>query len=152
MKNTNIAEISEARETVCFPEQASLSDLLDSLRKNGRIQNFYLVDDREGILRAVLTKNCLLEFLAPLICTTERRYTTALEDKLSRIGVAKLGERNFPSLYPDQSLPEALALFVEHNRDYLPLIDRKGKFLGEISADSLLKALPSRFEEQLYAV
>jgi Mg/Co/Ni transporter MgtE len=151
MKNIYLSEISDPRETICFPINASLKDLLIPLMENWRIHHFYLVDDQNR-LQGVLKKSRLLEFLTPIYCLVERDFNPVLDDRLSQTRASDLLDKTFPRLLPNQTLPEAMALFIEHDQDYLPLVDKKDRFRGEISTDNLLKLLPAGHKEHLYAV
>ncbi len=151
MNKTYISELSDGREAVCFPMDSTLKDLLFSLMENWKIHNFYFVDEQEK-LRGVVKKTKILEFLAPVYATIGGSYDSDLEERLSHVKAANLFDPDFPCLNPGQLVPEALALFVESDREYLPLVDRKGRLIGEVSADSLIKSLPVGSREHLYAV
>ena len=152
MKNIIASEITDGREPACFPVNATLKDLLLPFMENWKINNFYIVDCQEQ-LQGVLRKTKILEFLAPLYCTLESiAFDPELDDRLGQVRVIDLMDKSFPYLMPGQSMAEALALFVDNGKDYLPLLDKKGRLLGEVSADNLLKLLPIGNRERLYAV
>jgi len=153
MNKTYISELSNGREAVCFPMESTLKDLLISLMENWKIHNFYFVDGKE-VLQAVVRKNRLLEYLAPLYAavTIDGEYNRALENRLARVQASQLFADDFTCLTPGLLVPEALALFVESGMEYLPLTDNRGRLIGEVSADSLIKALPVGSREHLYAV
>ncbi|MDC7218324.1 MAG: CBS domain-containing protein [Spirochaetales bacterium] len=151
MKNTELTELITPRETITFPMDASLYDLLLPLRENWKIHNFYFVD-RENRLQGVLTKCRILEFLAPLYGTVSGGQELFIEERLSRARGNKILQSPFPFLQAGHTLSEGLAIFVQYETNHLPLLDRKGHLLGEISADRLLKLLPSSEREHLYAV
>ncbi len=152
MKNITVSEITDSRGPVFFPVNATLKDILHPFMANWKINNFYIVDCQEQ-LQGVIKKTKILEFLAPLYCTLESiAFDPELDDRLDKIRVIDLMDSRFPYLTPGQSMAEALALFVESDQNYLPLLDKKGCLLGEVSVDSLLKILPVGNRERLYAV
>ena len=151
MNSTTISEITDGRDAASFPVNTTLKDLIQSLMENWRIHNFYLVDEDKKLM-GVIKKTRILEFLTPVFCTAKPGFDPALDERLGNTKIESLLDSDFPCLTPGQSVPAALAQFVENEEDYLPLIDRKGTFLGEISSDSLLKALPAGKREYRYVV
>jgi Mg/Co/Ni transporter MgtE len=81
----------------------------------------------------------------------EDRFYTELEKKLSELKVSALMDRNFTSLTMKEFLPDALCQFVESGENHLPVIDKNGHLIGEVSSDSILRTMPVKEKELLYA-
>jgi CIC family chloride channel protein len=66
---------------------------------------------------------------------------------LSMMRVAKLIERNFTTIGPDQSLGDLIKVFSESNRNLFPVVDKENKFLGLIRLDDIRQIM---FQPELY--
>lgn len=66
---------------------------------------------------------------------------------LSLMSVGKLIERNFSSVYPENSLGDLVKIISESTRNVFPVVDDNNKFIGLIRLDDIRKIM---FKPELY--
>jgi len=64
--------------------------------------------------------------------------------------VAKIAERNFPSVTPDTDQEHAASLALHHGVDALPVVDAEGRVLGVMPSQALLQVLRREHVEDLH--
>ncbi|MDC7225806.1 MAG: CBS domain-containing protein [Spirochaetales bacterium] len=150
MKNIHLSEIIENREVISFTWEASVKDLILCQIKNWRINQFYIINDN-AVLIGTISKIKIMEYLAPLYCVMENSYQEEFDKRLAELKACTLMDEEFPYLTMKQYLTEALIQMLNSGSSYLPVICEDGCLVGEVTVDDLVKVIPVREKELLYA-
>ena len=128
----------------------SFADLLHAYHaKASRL--VYVVDANQKLL-GVVSSYDMLRSLLPFYLDSNLVKALPDDDALIRqafsackgVPVAEIMTRDFVALSPDDSFLEAEALIAERGVNVLPVLDEKGRLLGEVTRRTILNYLADR--------
>ncbi len=148
MNNVNEIHVTEllcTKELNIVSPLDSLNVVFSNPLRNLSGSSYYVVDERD-ILRAVLSEADLLSFIGEHLPGISRFSLSSYMDNISTVRIADIARREFPSIQADSTLTDAVALIDQGYRE-IPVVDSKGRLLGEINTQSVLEELV-RYQNQ----
>lgn len=139
------------KEVVRVAGHDGIREVIDAILAHR--QQAAMVIDEEGDLLGVVDVHTILEHMLPaylnygvsLAEVMHESYFDEVFAKLAKVTAVDLMEplAETDRVAPDDGVMKAAALFVEHHRDVLPVLDR-GRPVGMISCRGLLKRAVNR--------
>jgi CBS domain-containing protein len=137
------------REIITVLPSTSVEEVLNIINSND-IQRVAVVD-REGTFLGLISDRDLLaffsdsrsdfwDFFANIFSSEgEAQLKKEIKEKLKAKTAAEVMKTDLITVQEDTTLDEAIKLMIEKALKRLPVLDKKGKFKGLISRDSLLR-------------
>jgi CBS domain-containing protein len=130
-------------------EDTPIRTVIREFAERGELRGVFVVDDK-GTLTGVVTRHDLLAWAAVVIGHLGVEYRFSWE-RLLRIASATTAKEachpmsRFASVRPDDPLSHALLIMVTHHLIDVPVLDTKGRIIGDLRLTEVLaKALEKR--------
>lgn len=119
---------------LCY-QDSSIRDLADL----GVFSNQYsYVIDRQGSLVGRIDFNCMLELYSPNLLFSTQKNKMLLSGKLGNLKIGEIMDKSLRVIFSDCPFSEILEIILSGNNEILPVIDKDGLLIGELSAGSIL--------------
>ena len=139
MKNTHITEIMSRKEL----NTVNINDNLNSFSSFQDCGGTYVVDEK-NVLKGRVDKLRLLEFMGPSLMIIEGSNRQAFLERVRALAMDDVMEYFPETLNLNSSFAEVLQKIESAGRESLPVTDKDGHLIGEVSCSSILDYLGRR--------
>lgn len=142
----DVAKVMRTKLVLAGPD-CPFTELLHKIASPASRQ-VYIVDDQYRLQGVVSAKDLFKEIMPSYMnadlarsITDEADFLQRQIDKVKDVRARDIMTSKLISLHPYHQLLEADALFAEHGFNTLPVLDKQGKILGEITRRDILTQL-----------
>lgn len=138
MKDINISEIISRKELPILNENDSLNTYLYMAKQQ---TNDHYILNNQNILTGIINENVVLQFISPMLLLLDQQKGKHFMNELKNIPVSRIANKDFTTLDLDDKLSDILVLFAQTSEKTLPVVDKNGKFTGNVSVENVLNRL-----------
>ena len=138
---------SDVPASVTFDENVPLEEVIAVVASNPAIRGIFVVDSQEKFI-GVISRSDLMKWIHLMLFGGKARRELTIREIFRLVFASKAkdllrSEMHTIGVKEDDRLQTALDKIVHHEQDILPVLDKDGKIIGDLTLNKVLLALRS---------